>query len=173
MTNVRPTHTAASYDYPPAPRRAKWSRRNIALLIIIALAAFLGSWGIYSLVTHSSNNLKAQAQVTTDSGVQACQTMATSINRDHALGANAPHSDAELATAVKPFNSSQYADLRTAGTNALTAILNVNKAVADDNTSFGDTLALYSKAQVQWGVLQVSCNNHGATLPALPDSSKS
>lgn len=149
------------------------TKRNIILIVVFALIAGLAGFGIYSWVTGSSDNIKAQAQVTTDSGVQACQTMANSINANHALGANAPHSDAELTTALKPFNSSQYSDLKTAGTNALTAILAVNKAVADENASFGDTLALFSKAQVQWGVLQVSCGNHGATLPPLPDNSKS
>jgi hypothetical protein len=113
---------------------------------------------------------------TVDSGVLACKEIVENASNPSTSDSSSKMTDAQRKEKRKPFENSDYADIRTAGTafvdvvykidNLPTESTNEDEAVAageELGTAIGSTTLLTS----HYNLLQNACANHGIQLPSI------
>lgn len=144
-------------------RRIRKIKRNVAGGVVLALlfsVLFGGTMAIFNALDDSKFSSK-------DSGISACEKMAENANKKDVKGGDKTWGEPEYQAAMLPFENSQHADIKVAGTNMVTTIYNLEKQSNNDE-DLGGALVTLSTIQTQWGQLQTACANHGVTVPPLP-----
>lgn len=149
----------------PILKKAKRNRkikRNLAGGAVL-LAIFLVMMGALVFFTDSFGS----EVISKDSGVSACEKMAENVGKKNVKGGDKTWGEPEYQAAMLPFENSQHADIKVAGTNMVTTIYNLEKQ-SNNVENLGGALVTLSTIQTQWGQLQTACANHGVTVPPLP-----
>jgi anthranilate/para-aminobenzoate synthase component II len=146
-----------------APVRKSRAKAYIAVGLVL-LIAFIVT-GLLIIV-----NLSVQAIANPeDTGIKACQTVATNANSGHKSDSSTM-TEESFQTAKQPWQNSRYSDLKVAGTSVITTIYQMTKDANGDATLAVELVDL-STLRTQWASLQTACSNHGVAIPALPLSS--
>lgn len=101
----------------------------------------------------------------TDSGITACQEMKKNAESGKKSTSSGKMTDAQRKEKRAPFENSQYADIRVAGTNLVDSLYQMDQKKDADN--LGDALVTLTTIRTQYAALQTACSAHGVELPNL------
>jgi len=131
----------------------------VFLIVAVSLAVF-GAPSKGTTPAASTDHVVQTASQPADSGVVTCQEMA---NRANTPG---PKPKLSFADVRAKFQSSQDAEIRTAGVKLVDTLEKADKIVKEDGPP-SDSLGAIMAMKVAWMDLQVACGKHGVEVPDL------
>jgi hypothetical protein len=127
------------------------------------ILTILSAIGLLGIATGVAIAIAPDHFVKTDSGVEACQTLADNMAKQKSSD-DKPMTEADYKRIRKPFENSKHADIKVAGTNVVDTVYKADTKSKD----LGSAMVLLNKLQTQWGQLQVACSKEGVDVPQLP-----
>lgn len=124
----------------------------IDLIVLLLLAA-----GVVFFIA-------AKSSAAADTGVTSCTQMAE--RQKAGTKSTGKMDDASYHKVRAPFESSKYADLKTAGTEFVDAVYAGQKALEDD-TPLQSSMGVITELSTKYASLQLACRNHGVKLSDL------
>lgn len=133
--------------------------RKASLIAFVAVMVIVGGIAVLSWIGNDGSFK--------DSGIVACEKMADrAANPKKSTGAKKDMTSEEHAELRRPFENSDKADIRVAGTNLVDTMYTLTSSEIDKQ-DLGGSMVTITTLHSQWNALRTACGNHGVNLPPL------
>lgn len=124
----------------------------------------IGAVVIFLLIAGSLAVFGMPGKAQQDSGITACQEIKANAESGK-KSSGAKMTEEQYKAKRAPFENSEFADLKVAGTNLVDSIYQMDQKKDDGNLT--NALVTLHTIQNQYAALQTACANHGVDLPNL------
>lgn len=133
-------------------------KKNIKVGLYLALAS------VVALFVVGIGVMSFAGEVGKDPGVSACQEMKANAESGK-KSSGAKMTETQYKAKRAPFEKSSYNDLKTAGTNLVDTVYQMDQK--GDDADLAETMVMLTALQSQYTALQTACGAHGVSLPNL------